>query len=134
MHEQQKVATEVAEQEFERFIEAMDLDIDTSRMDVDDTRSFEEAKHIIVRAMERGSLVVDENGQPVYTLSGGERITFYEPTGATFMAMDNKKRGQDVAKLVAIMADMTRQPAATFSKLPNRDFKVCRTLVTLFLG
>lgn len=130
------VAKEVAEAEFERFLESMDLDADPSTMDADDAKAFDEAKRTLVRAIERGSLVVDEKGQPIYTPQLGDigAITFYEPTGASFIAMDGKKKDQQMAKMFAVMADMTRKPAATFSKLTMRDFKICQTLVTLFLG
>jgi hypothetical protein len=132
----QKVAREVAELDFARFLDMMDLDADMTRMDPEDTKSFEEAKHRLVRAIERGHLAIDEKGQPVYTPQGGTQqpITFFEPTGASFIAMDSKKKDQNVAKLCAVMADMTRQNAALFAKLPARDFKVCQTIVTLFLG
>lgn len=135
---QNVVAREVAEQEFERFAEAMDLDLDISRMDADDIKNLDGAKHTLVRAIERGDLVIDEKGQPVFTpttkLDGISTLTFYEPTGASFMSMDGKKKGQDFAKMFTLMAEMTRQPEKTFSKLPQRDLKVCRTIVTLFLG
>ncbi len=128
------VATEVAEAEFNRFVEAMDLDVDVSKMDTDDAKAYAEAKGKIVGAIERGRLVVDEKGQPVYTTQDGTTITFYEPTGASFMATDGKKKEQTVAKMMALLADMTRKPAGTFTKLQNRDFRICQTIVTLFLG
>lgn len=130
-----KVAAEVAEQEFERFTESMDLDVNTSHMDAEDLKSYQDAKRKIVNEIMHGHLVIDEKGQPVYTPKCGlQTITFYEPTGASFMAMDGKKKGQDIGKLCALMADMTRQPPGLFAKLPGRDFKVCQTLVVLFLG
>jgi hypothetical protein len=131
---ERKVAREVCEQEFERFADAMDLDVDPTRMDAADLKTFDDARHVLLRAMERGQLVIDEKGQPVFTASDGTAITFYEPTGATFMSMDTKKKEQEVAKMYAIMAEITRLPDKTFSKMPMRDLKVCRTIVTLFLG
>jgi hypothetical protein len=130
------VAKEVAESEFSRFIEAMDLDIDSSSMDAEDLKSFESAKRKILRAIERGQLVIDDKGQPVFApqMSKTEPITFYEPTGASFMAMDAKKKGHDVAKMFSVMADMTRRDIKTFSQLANRDFQVCQAIVMLFLG
>lgn len=132
----QKVATEVAEAEFDRFCEAMDLDVDVAKMDSEDRKAFDAAKRVVVRAIERGHLVVDEKGQPIYTPQTGNSgpITFYEPTGATFMAMDAKKRGQDVGKSMSMLADITRRDAKTFAVMPNRDLKVCSTLMNLFLG
>ena len=39
-----KVAEEVAEQEFNRFVEAMDLDVNLADMDEDDKKGFEQQK------------------------------------------------------------------------------------------
>jgi hypothetical protein len=130
------VAREVAQAEFERFCESMDLDVDTSRMDEDDLKGFDEAREVMLRAIERGRMVIDEKGQPVYTPQSGslKSITFREPTGANFMAMDGKKKGHDVARMFAVLAEMTGVDAKEFGKLAARDFKVCRTIVTLFLG
>lgn len=131
----QRVATEVAVAEFERFLESMDLDADTSKMDADDLKSFDEAKRKLVRAIERGHLVVDDAGRPIYTpQDGGAPITFHEPTGASFMATDGKKKGYDVAKMNAMLGDVTKQPPVMFAKMAGRDYKICQTILVLFLG
>lgn len=130
------VAVEVAEHEFARFMESMDLDANTSRMDAEDLKEFEALKYKVVRSIMRGHLTVDDKGQPVFTPQLGETgpITFYEPTGATFVAADGKKKGHDFEKMLAIMGNMTRTNPGVFSKLVGRDFKVCQALVQLFLG
>ena len=129
------VAREVAEEEFERMVEAMDLDVDPQGMDEEERVDFGRLKSRIVGAMVRGRLTVDQDGFPVYTpLSGGEPVKFYEPTGATLMAQDKKKKGQDVAKMYAVMADMTQTSVQTFSKMPQRDLKVCMAVANLFLA
>lgn len=137
MEQQQRVAREVAEAEFERFVETMDLDVDESRMDTEDRKSFDELKERLLRAIETGLLVVDDKGQPVYTPRAGthtQPITFHEPTGASFMAMDTKKKDQSVAKMYAVMADMTHLDQKVFAAMPARDLKICQAVVTLFLG
>lgn len=133
---EQKVAREVAETEFDRFVEAMDLDTDESKMDSDDRKSFGELRERIVRAIEQGHLAIDDKGQPVYTPRAGrtEPITFREPTGASFMAMDTKKKDQNVAKMYAVMADITGSDAKRFAQMSGRDLKICQAIVTLFLG
>lgn len=133
-----KISVEMAEQEFERFGEAMDLDFDTSFMDEEDRKGFEGAKRRIVKAIMSGAMVINEDGCPVFTPQrAGEDvkpITFYEPTGATYMAMDRKKKTEDMGKMFALMADYTRQSAGLFSKMKNADVKVCIAVTTLFLG
>ena len=130
------IAREVAEQEFERFAESMELDVDTSKMDAEDSKSLIQQRNVIVNAICCGRMIIDDKGQPVYTPcdSEGGPITFHEPTGATFMAMDGKKKNADVGKLYAAMGDMTKQPPALFSRMKNRDLKVCIAVASLFLA
>jgi hypothetical protein len=132
-----KITTEVAESEFDRFLEAMDIDVDPKGMDDEDKKSYQTARRRLVEAIEEGWLAVDEKGQPIVTPRVGDDagpITFREPTGASYLAMDQKKKDHDQAKLVAVMADMTGQPPVRFSKMANRDLKLCQSIVALFLG
>lgn len=131
-----KIAREVAEAEFQRFADTMELDVDASKMDPEDAKSLIQQREMIVRAIENGRMIVSDNGEPVYTPTSGEGkpITFYEPTGATLMAMDGKKKNADVSKLYSAIGDMTRQPPAMFSRMPQRDLKVCIAVASLFLA
>lgn len=131
-----KVAREVAEVEFARWAEAMDLDLDTQGLDADDIKSLEDGKRTLLRALVRGVLSIDEKGQAVVQPQVGDwkPIVFHEPSGATFMATDAKKKGQDVAKLNVTMADMTGTHAALFSKLAGRDWKLCRAVAGFLLA
>jgi hypothetical protein len=133
-----KISVEMAEQEFERFGEAMDLDFDMSFMDEEDRKGFEQAKRRIVKAIMSGAMLINEEGCPVFTpqRAGGDvnPITFYEPTGATYMAMDRKKKTEDMGKMMALMADYTQTSAGLFAKMKNADFKICLAVTTLFLG
>ena len=77
-----KISKEMAEQEFDRFLEAMDIEADPVDMDEDDKKGFEQQKSKLVSTIMSGSVIIDDDGQPVFTpkRSGGEPIT--EP-GAT---------------------------------------------------
>lgn len=130
-----KVGKEVAEAEFDRFIEEMDIDADKEGMDDEDRKAFDAAKRLFVRAVMNGSLAVDEQGRPVFTpKSGGSPIVFNEPTGASLMASDAHKKNHDVAKMFAILGDITGRDKKVFARMPRRDLNVCQTIVTLFLG
>jgi hypothetical protein len=132
-----KIALEVAEQEFNRFADAMDLDVDTSSMDKEDSDGFNENKKRIITAIRHGSLVVNDLGQPVFTprrTNDAEAITFYEPTGASLMAMDRKKKTEDIGKFYAAMGDITKTHANIFSKMKMPDLRICMAITTLFLG
>ncbi len=132
-----KIAKEVVEQEFNRFVESMDLDVDPADMDEDDRKGFTQQKDRVMAAIQSGSLVIKDNGEPVFTpqrTNGADAITFHEPTGASLMAMDRKKKTEDIGKLYAAMGDITRTHANVFSKMKMADLKVCMAITTLFLG
>lgn len=134
---EKKVATEVAEAEFCRWAESMDLNLDPRGWDDEDKKSFHDAKFKLVAAIEAGNLVVDEKGRMVYTprsTESREPLVFNEPTGGHMMSMDQKKKGHDMAKLFGIMAEMTGQNIQVFTAMKSRDLKVCQSIVALFLG
>lgn len=132
------VDTATAEREFDRFAEAMDLDLDESLMDESDRNAYKRQRSRMVRAIERGALVINQDGEAVYTpqnpkSSYREPITFHERTGASLMAMDSKKKGHDVAKTYAVMADMCRVHANVFAGLAGTDGKVCEAIFAFLM-
>ena len=131
-----KIIKEMAEQEFDRFIEAMDIEADPLEMDDEDKEQFKKQKSLVVARIMAGNVIIDDAGQPVYTVKqgDGDPITFYEPTGASLMAMDRKKKAEDIGKLYATMADMTKQPIKRSAGMKYRDLKVCIAITSLFLG
>jgi hypothetical protein len=128
-----KVTREVAEAEFVRFFEAMDLRLEDPDLDEEDRKSFNDNRRTFLEAVERGVLVVNENGEPVFTPAEGSPITFYEPTGATIMAMDRIKKGHDIKRSYAVMSEQTKTPIARFTGMKQREFKVCEAVFILFL-
>ena len=132
-----RVAKVVAESEFGRFVNLMDLDVDPADMDEDDRKGFDQQKGRIIAAIQLGALVVKDNGEPVFTpqrTNDAEPIVFHEPTGASLMAMDRKKKTEDMGKLYAAMGDITKTHANVFAKMKMADLKVCIAITTLFLG
>ena len=133
-----KVAADVATEEFNRFVGSMDLDLDESGMDAEDLTAFNKQKNRILRAIRSGALVVNDEGEAVYTPSNPrskhqEAITFHERTGASLMAMDGKKKGHDVAKTYAILADMCKVHPSVFAGLVGTDVKVCEAIFALLM-
>lgn len=134
-----KITIEVAEQEFDRFAEAMDLDLDPTSMDVSDLTQFHRQKKILLKELVLGSLIVNEEGEFVYTPKHKrskykEPITFYERDGAAMMAMDGKKTGHDVARMYAILSAMCKVPSKTFSSLVGVDIRVSEAIFALLMG
>jgi|AntRauTorckE5430_2_1112549.scaffolds.fasta_scaffold00317_7 hypothetical protein len=131
------VAKEVAELEFLRFVELMDLDVNTDDMDEDDLKGFNQQKKKLILAIQAGSLIVSDKGEPTYTpqrINDAMAVTFYEPTGSALMAMDRKKKTEDIGKMYALMGEITRTHSNVFSKMKITDVKICMAITTLFLG
>ena len=131
-----KVAEDVALSEFDRFAEEMDLDIDPANMDEDDLSTFKKQKGRIIKAMRYGDLMVNEEGEAVYTPWRSDYrkpITFHERTGASLMAMDSKKKNHDVSKMYAVLADMTKVHQSDFAKLKGADIKICEAIFALLM-
>lgn len=131
------VARDVAESEFDRFCELMDIDRDTNKMAEDDAKGFNENKEILIKAITDGRLVISEDGEPEYTPKRGDfpnPLIFKEPNGGTYAAMDRQKSGNDVGKMLALMDAMSRSTPGTCAKLANVDFKVVRAIAILFLA
>ena len=133
----EKVANEVAEQEFKQWAEAMDLDLDTADMDAEDLAGFVKLERRLIQAIERGALVFNEKGEAVYTPGKKSKetdpITFHERTGASIMAMDGKKKGYDAAKMYAMMGEMCKVHPKTFANLVGLDIKICEALFQLLM-
>lgn len=135
------VDKETAEAEFRRFCHAMDIDDDTNDMDEEDAESFRHQKKQVVRAIRKGTLSFNNNGEAVYApvsekvqvLDG--QIVFHEPTGADKMEVDKHKEGQNAHKMYAMLASVTKQPQKVYANMNQRDLKVCEALFALlFMG
>lgn len=129
---------ELAEHEFERFIDGMDLLIDTEKMDAEDRTAFDKSKARLVREIVRGFLIVNEKGEMIYTphhpdTKHDKPIHFYERTGSAVMGMDSKKKGHDVAKTYAVMGTMCRVHQSVFANLVGTDGKVCEAIFALLM-
>ena len=132
------VATKVAAEEFNRFVEAMDLDLDPDSMDAEDLTAFNKQKSRLLRSIEKGALIFNENGEAIYTPQNRRSkyqkpITFHERSGASLMAMDGKKKNHEVAKTYAVLADMCGIPPSVFTNLVGTDVKVCEALFALLM-
>ena len=132
------VSKDMAEGEFDRFTESMDLDLDTNDMDPEDLTAFNKQKSKIVKAIMLGSLVVNDNGEAVYTPRNTkskykEALTFHERTGASLMAMDGTKKNHDVTKTYKVLGDMCKVHPNIFAGLVGIDVKICEALFALLM-
>ena len=132
------VSKEVARAEFERFADAMDLDLDSDNMTAEDNEANEKQIGQVVKAIETGHVTIDEQGQPTVFLkvptNSTEKLTFFEPDGAVLLALDSKKENASVSKMFSMIQAMTHTPEGTLAKVKQRDLKVIQGLASLFLG
>lgn len=132
------VDEETAEIEFQRFVDEMDLDVDTSKMDAEDLTAFEKQKRRLIEAIRLNALVINEEGEAVFTPQNPksrnkEAITFHERNGGSLTAMDTKKKNHDVAKTFAVMASMCEVHPSVFVGLVGKDSKICEAIFTLLM-
>lgn len=131
-----KINQEIAAEDFDRWIETIGIDV----TDLDDEDAADVSRHRrrIMNAIEAGNAEVSADGASITyrpTRSDGvESITFHEPTGEAWLAIDRKKKNHSIAQLHAVLASVTRQPPVVFSKLAAADYKFCQSVVSLFLG
>lgn len=133
------VAREAAEKEFERWVNSMGLvdKLNDESLDQEDKKNLASAKDSLIRAIERGHLAVNDEGEFEYTpQAGAERkpICFAEPDGAALMVIDTIKESEPVKRQFALLAAITGQPKQLFAKMKQRDLDVLNKIVALFLG
>lgn len=136
--EELKVNEKQAENEFDTWAEAMDLDIDEKHMDAEDVTQFRRQKRQIIKAITVGALTFNENSEAVYTPQNKnskhkESLTFHERSGADLMAMDGKKKNQDVGKTFAVMASICEVHPKDIAGLKGVDNKITMALFSLLM-
>lgn len=123
-----KVAMEVAIEEFERLAAAADVDIDTSNMDDEDKESVEEIRDIVVQAIQAGRLTVDAQGRAVLVTSDGASITFRTPVGADLMILGSSREDKRMESMARFVCAITGESSRVIDKLGKRDWKLALRL------
>jgi hypothetical protein len=137
MSDKYKIDAETAALEFSRCMDAMGIEDDFDDWDTEDTQDFEGLKKIIVKCIMRGSVVIDEIGQPVFTPQRSEDktpLTFYEPDGTAMASSDKRQAQESHAKSYMLIAAMTKTHSSRYYKMKRKDLDVCTAIATLFLG
>jgi len=135
---EQKVASEVAENEFDQWADAMDLDLDESNMDAEDLAAYMKQKRRLIRQIEQGHLTFNDDGEAVYTphntkTKHDKPVVFHERTGAALMASDGKKKNHHVSMMYAMMGDMCKVHPSVFAGMAGIDAKVCESLFNFLM-
>lgn len=128
-----KIEKEVAQTEFERWAAAWRIEIDDSELSEDDKESFNEQRSKVVKAIQRGYLTVSEDGSELVLSTDKGDVTFKEPTGAAYLAMDQHKN-KNMASSFGFMGAMTGNPAKFWSSVRGADLKIAQAVTALFLA
>ena len=134
-----KVAEEQAEQEFESWAEAWDIETDTSDFDEDDLEQYKALKKKIIKAVKQGRASFIEDFEKIkYTLRfpRGEitHIVLEMPEGDALTATDKYKPHEQIKKQNAFIARMANQPPSIITKLKVADLKFLQAVTALFLA
>lgn len=126
----------IYEDEFNRWAEAWEIDIDVDDMTEEDRDGFRGHKQKLINAMKRGRLVYkDDEDILEYTLLKSEGvIKIVRPKGAGIMEADRYKAREGVHQIYAILGSMTAKPTNFFSNLDGIDLKPFLSVVALFLA
>lgn len=133
-----KVSKDMAVDELYRWTDFMDLDVDFEDQDLteEEEKSRKDLLRTLTTAIQKGVLVVTDN----YELQHFTRcedaltITYREPRGSTYLALDNIKEGhRNVAKMNQMLGAMCEMPAKTFATMAERDYKIAKAILTLFI-
>lgn len=127
-----KVATEVAQHEFERWADTFEIDITTVDLDDEELKAFEAFRAKFVKRVESGALTVDEDGVLEFAPRGdsGDALRFDEPTGALLSA--RQKNDTDIQAARRVLAAWTGVSPKRFADMKLRDFNFCSELLAFF--
>jgi hypothetical protein len=133
------VDEETALAEFIRFGEANYRDFNEARMSEDDLDNFLNIKRRVLKNIQDGHLVINEDGLPAYTpyASGDamKSVVFrFRLLGAKdYTTMDRAKKGKDVTKFHHLIASATGKGLHQVEMLIGPDYKAVQDLMMLFL-
>ncbi len=131
-----KIALEIAEAEFDNYVDGKRICVDTSIMNEEDLSTFLTNKNRIISAIRYGDLVFNDDGKAVYTPTHPESrdkepLTFGERTGVTSMAADGKKKGENMKGAYATIAAQCGVHTSIITNLAGYDLKVMESLYIL---
>lgn len=131
-----KVDRETAEAEFDKFVDAFDLQLDPKLMSEEVLQLSEEAKERFIKAVQKGSLIVEDDGTPVFMpvrSRNKDSLKFHEPEGSALKEMDKAKKDHNNAKMFNLMSNLTKVPASRYAAMAKSDLNVCLAITLLLM-
>lgn len=126
-----KIAPDMAEAEFYRMCELLDLDVTTSNDE--DKEQLETHKAKIVAAIVSGTMTIGDDGLPTVTTKAGAELAFTMPNGATLLEADKAPEGQNNRRMFLLVGALTRGKFAP-SKCTVKEAALLMSVTALFLA
>ena len=129
---------ELAQEDFNRFMEMWDIDTDRDFMDADTVKNFDEIERQVIREIMRGRFIVRDD-DAVFKLKEGSfdnlsEVTLTAPRFGALVKTDQHKAGQDIKKMNELISALTGQPPATIAKLTFADGMFLQACANLFFS
>jgi hypothetical protein len=131
-------ANDLAEQEFNNYCDANEIDRELDDMEDEDRESFIKIKKRFMKAVKEKRVVVDgvklQYTVSKFSPSQGQPFTISRPTGKDFMAMDGFKDNQQMNKFNGFIASIAGTERSTVARLDIVDRQFLQDIGTLFLA
>ena len=133
-----KISESVAESEFERWADAVDIEYNEKVFDETSKNEYQKNKLILVKEIQRGSLAISDEGEATYTpwkkrTKDKTPMTFREKEAEDLRIADRKGMG-DVTLTLNLIARLTGRPFESISGLSGRDLTVAQTIFSFLVG
>lgn len=127
----EKIAPEMAEAEFDRMCELLDIDLTTK--DEADAESLATVRGTIVKAIQSGDMTIGDDGLPTLATKAGAALAFTMPTGATLLEGDKAPEGHGTRRTYLLIGALTRGKF-TPAKCTVKEVSVLTAVMSLFLA
>ena len=135
MSKETKINKEMAEAEFQRWCDAMDIETDAEFFEEeDDISSFKKNKSKVVRSIMDGSTIINDEGLLVYTTRRKEKqktYTFNEFYGSILISMEKIEGGN--ARMFTGCGEITQTSQGDFSSMKGSDLALSQAVFILLM-
>lgn len=134
---EEKISEQVAEEQFESFLEHFDIDFNDIEIE-DGTEAARTMKNALIRAIRRGALEISAEGglsiKQILTHPIGDiqAIIYTDKIAKARLAMDHESPKKTQARMYAFMAALSDTPASQLIKMQGKDLMVFGRLMAIF--
>ncbi len=130
-----KINKEMAEQEFNRWCEAMDIETDVEFFQEDEEYQFTKNKRKVVKSIMLGSSVINDKGLLIFTTTRKDTnkdYTFEEHDGGLLVSIENIDGGN--ARMFTGCGEITSTSEHDFRSMKGSDLKTSQAIWLLLMA